>query len=144
LAWEVLRSGGGYFLPMYETVRTSARRSWKAMLLLFPGYVFLCGDAGQRQRALESNRVANALPVADQAKLVAELSAIRRVLVSKKGFDPYSSLAQGKTCRIRSGPLAGLLGRVVRRKGRTRFVLNVTMLGQGVAVEIDAEMLDPC
>ena len=114
------------------------------MLLLFPGYVFLCGDAGQRQRALESNRVANALPVADQAKLVAELSAIRRVLVSKKGFDPYSSLAQGKTCRIRSGPLAGLLGRVVRRKGRTRFVLNVTMLGQGVAVEIDAEMLDPC
>jgi len=144
LAWDVLNSGGGYYLPMYEAVRRSARRSWKTMLLLFPGYVFLCGDADHRQRALESDRIAHAIPVPDQTELVAELSAIRRVLVSKRGFDPYDSLAKSTACRVRRGPLAGLNGRVVRRKNRTRFVLTVTILGQGVAVEIDADMLEPC
>jgi transcription antitermination factor NusG len=44
---------------------------------------------------------------------------------------------------VRSGPLAGLEGRVDRRKNPTRFVIQVSILGQGAAVEIDAELLEP-
>lgn len=143
LAWDVLRSGGGYFLPMYEAVRRSRGRSWKTMLPLFPGYVFLCGDDTDRMWALETHRVVNAIPVPDQPALATELRAIERLLASKSGIDAYPGLARGAACRIRSGPLMGLEGHVARRKGRTRFIVNVAILGQGAAVEIDADLLDP-
>lgn len=143
LAWDVLRSGGGYFLPMYEAVRRSRGRSWRTMLPLFPGYVFLACADEQRSKALETNRIANLIPVPDQPRLAAELHVIQRLLSSKSGIDPYPALAKGARCRIRNGPLMGLAGRVARRKGRARFIVNVTILGQGASVEIDADLLEP-
>lgn len=143
LAWDVLGSDGRYFLPMYEVTRRSRGRSWTSVLSLFPGYVFLCGGDEERLRAQKTNRIANLLEVRDQSRLVAELSAIQRLIASGLAIDPYPSLKAGTVCRICGGPLAGLEGRVERRKGRTRLVLGVTVLGQGAMVEIDASLLEP-
>jgi len=143
LAWDILRSGGRYFLPMYEVTRKSRGRSWKSLLPLFSGYVFLCGSADDRVQALTTNRIAKLIEVADQARLLGELSAIQRILESGVAVDPYPALKKGALCRIRSGPLAGLDGRVERRRDSTRFIVNVTMLGQGAMVEIDASFLEP-
>jgi len=144
LAWDILRlAGGGYFLPMYEARRKSRGRTWKTILPLFPGYVFLCCDDDQRGAALKTNRIANLIPVPDQAQLVRELDAVKRLLESKAGIDPYPQLKRGKTCRIRSGPLAGLEGQIERRKGHLRFIVSVSILGQGAMVEIDADVLEP-
>ena len=142
LAWDVLGSGGRYFLPMYEVTRRSRGRSWKSLLPLFPGYVFLCGNDEDRTRALKTNRIANIIQVVDQARLVTELSAIHRLVASKLAIDPYPRLHKGAGCRIRRGPLAGLEGHVERRRGRTRFVVNVTILGQGAMVEIDGDLIE--
>ena len=143
LAWDVLRLGGSYFLPMYEVTRRSRGRQWRTILCLFPGYVFLCGNDDDRSQALATDRIANVIPVPDQARLVEELQSLQRLLASKAGIDPYPQLAKGSPCRIRSGPLAGLEGLVERRKGQTRFVVNVTILGQGASVEVDADSIDP-
>ncbi len=69
--------------------------------------------------------------------------AIQRLLASEAGISSYPQLGKGTTCRVRSGPLAGLEGRVERRKGKTRFVVNVTILGQGAMIEMDADSIDP-
>ena len=143
LAWDILRSGGRYFLPMYEVTRKSRGRSWKSLLPLFSGYVFLCGSGDDRVQALTTNRVAKLIEVADQARLLGELSAIQRILESGMAVDPYRALKKGALCRVRTGPLAGLEGRVERRGRSTRFIVNVTMLGQGAMVEIDATFLEP-
>ncbi|GAG01597.1 unnamed protein product, partial [marine sediment metagenome] len=81
--------------------------------------------------------------VPDQARLVDELLSIQRLLASKAGIDAYPHLGRGTACRIRTGPLAGLEGRVERRKGQVRFVVDVTILGQGASVEIDADAIEP-
>ena len=143
LARDLLRSHGRYFLPMYEAMRRSRRRRWKAQLPLFAGYVFLCGSEEDRLGALKTNRIARVIEVEDQASLVEELSAIERLLLAGQSVDPCPSLAEGRSCRIRTGPLAGLEGRIERRKDRTRFVVNVTILGQGATVEIDADSVEP-
>ncbi len=143
LAWDILRSEGSYFLPMYEVTRRSRGRQWRTILCLFPGYVFLCGNDDDRARALATNRIANVIPVPDQARLIEELQSIQRLLASKAGIDPYPQLGKGTPCRIRSGPLAGLEGRVERRGSRARFVVSVTILGQGAMIEIDADSIDP-
>lgn len=128
---------------MYEVTKRSGPRQWRSLLPLFPGYVFLCGREEDRLAALKTNRIVKVIDVADQARLVAELTAIQRLVRSRTAMDPYRAMAKGRTCRVRRGPLSGLEGHVVRRKGRLRFVVNVTILGQGAMLEIDAEMLEP-
>lgn len=143
LAWDVLGSDGRYFLPMYEITRRSRGRRWPSVLPLFPGYVFLCGDGAGRLQAQKTNRIANLLEAPDQLRLVAELVAIQRLATSGLAMDPCRALRRGDVCRICSGPLAGLEGYVERRRGRTRFIVAVSILGQGAVVEIDAELLEP-
>lgn len=143
LAWDYLRSGGSYFLPMYEVIKRSRKRRWTSVLPLFTGYLFLCCREQRRLRALETNRIANLIPVSDQAGLVAELVRIEQLLAGGMSVSPYRGFTKGAACRIRTGPLAGLEGCVERRKGQARFIVNVTILGQGAAVEIDADWLEP-
>ena len=143
LARDLLRSSIPYYLPMYEARRRSRKRSWKVVLPLFPGYVFFCGDEDDRLKALGTGRVARLIPVEDQAGLVTELSDLARVMESGLGVDPYPALKTKSHCRVRSGPLQGLEGRVVRRKGKTRFIVMISILGQGASVEIDGDELEP-
>ncbi len=143
LARDLLRSSMAYFLPMYEVRRKSRGRSWLATLPLFSGYMFLCGDEAHRLAAVKTGRIVRTIHVPDQEKLAAELSAIHRLVVSGMAVDPYPSLTTGKQCRVRSGPLKGVEGAVARRKGKSRFVVEVSILGQGAAVEIDGDLLEP-
>lgn len=143
LAWDIFRTGGCYFLPMYEKVKRSRGRRWTSVLPLFTGYLFLCGDEKARLRALETNRIAQLIVVPDQAGLVTELIGIQRLLAGGLAVDPFRRLTCGAPCRIRTGPLAGLEGRIERRKDRLRFIVSVTILGQGASVEIDADWIEP-
>jgi transcription antitermination factor NusG len=143
LAWDIFRSGGNYFLPMYEVIKRSRTRRWTSVLPLFTGYVFLCCNERTRLRALETHRIAKLISVPDQAGLVVELTRIGQLLAGGMSINPYPGLTRGAACRIRTGPMVGLEGRVERRKGQARFIVNVTILGQGAAVEIDADWLEP-
>lgn len=142
LARELASADVAYFLPLYEVRRTSRGRSWTARLPLFPGYLFFCGGETARLSALRTNRVVRLIPVPDQARLVSELSGIHRLIASGLGVDPYPGLSAGARCRVRSGPLQGAEGTVVRRRDKVRFVVHVTILGQGAAVEIDGGKLE--
>ena len=143
LARYLLRSSTPYFLPMYEAKRRSRGRSWKTSLLLFPGYVFFCSDEPGRITALESGRIANMIPAQDQAALVDELSSLQRVMEAGLGIDPYPALKTESRCRVRSGPLQGMEGQVLRRQGKAKFIVTITILGQGASVEIDGNELEP-
>ena len=143
MAWDLTRSSVTYFLPMYEVVRKSRGRTWKAILPLFPGYLFFCGDENDRLKALKTSRVAKVIEVPDQDKLIDELSRIYRLIESGMSIDPYPALKNGTRCRVRSGPLRGVAGAVTQRKGKSRFVVEVSILGQGAAVEIDGSLLEP-
>jgi len=128
---------------MYEAMRRSRGRKWKSTLPLFPGYVFLCCHEENRLAALKTNRIVKMIPVPDQEQLVGELSSIKRLLDMGVAIDPHAELKKGVRCKIHSGPMQGLQGQVKRRKGRARFVVQVSILGQGASMEIDADLLEP-
>jgi transcriptional antiterminator RfaH len=50
---------------------------------------------------------------------------------------PESHLEAGVHVRVRSGPLAGHEGTVLRRRGDTRLLVAVRFLQQGASVQID-------
>jgi transcriptional antiterminator RfaH len=143
-AWDMLSHGIGYFLPMREKIIFSGGRKRHVMMPLFASYVFFCGTEQDRYTALTTNRVCRTIEVADQDGLIAELAGIERALMSKAVIDNYPRLAVGSRCRIISGPMVGIEGTVIKRKDpKARMVLEITILGQGAVVEIDADFLEP-
>ena len=142
-AWDMVAAGIGYFLPMIRRVTFSGGRKRHGMQPLFPGYVFLNGDDGVRYRALTTNRLCQVIPVRDRQKMVDELVSIEQALDSGLTIELYPFAAIGKRCRVAKGPLMGVIGTVVRRDNATRFVLQVSVLGNGASLEIDADLLEP-
>ena len=142
LAWSLLTQGVPYFLPMVERLTSTRGRRFRSWLPLFSSYVFFAGDRRARQQALATHHVAGVLDVVDRDRLLAELSQIEQALDGGAKLDPYPSMRNGTLCRVRCGPFAGLEGVVVRRNV-TRLLLQVEMLGQAAALEIDGSLLEP-
>ncbi|MCX5685205.1 MAG: hypothetical protein NT049_16215, partial [Planctomycetota bacterium] len=134
--------GIGYFLPLVERSTVSGGRKRQVMMPLFPSYVFFCGSEEDRYRALTTNRLCQTLEVCDQEGLVGDLASIHKALQSKAELDFYPFAAEGRRCRVRSGPFQGIEGQVVYRKTIARLVLEVAILGQGASLEIDADLLE--
>ena len=143
LAVDLQSMGVQYFLPMVQRTQIISGRRFRCLHPLFPGYVFFVGDSEDRYRALTTSHIANVINVVDQAQLVHELSQIELALTNPAGLDPFPFLQEGKRCRIARGALAGIQGVVVHRSGTTRLVLQIEMLGQAVATEIDPSLLEP-
>ena len=143
-ACDLAARGIAYFLPMIERLTFSGGRKRRGMMPLFANYVFFCAaDEGGRHAALLTDRLCRVIEVRDQDRLVRELSATHRVLRNKIALDPYPFAVVGRRVRVALGPLEGTEGVVVRRDGRERLVLEVGILGQGSAMEIAPELLEP-
>ena len=142
LAWDLLKRDISYFLPMVQKVRASRGRTIQTVMVLFPGYVFLCGCREDRYTAMTTNRVASTIDVIDQDRIIKELAGIQKALSTPKQLDPFPYLQTGRKCVVTSGPLKGVEGCLVRRKNIDRLVLQVHVLGQAVSTEIDAALLE--
>ena len=110
------------------------RSSW---VPLFPGYVFAPVDDEQRRTALATNVVSRWLSIPDERMLVDDLRAIRRLVETDRPLTPESRLEAGHAVRVRSGPLRGLEGTVVARRGEERLLVAVRFLNQGVSIELE-------
>jgi transcription termination/antitermination protein NusG len=143
LAGELAALGVGHFLPLVKRDRRYGDRKAVVEEPLFPGYVFLCGTAGQAYQADRTRRVANIIRVPDQKRLEWELNNIRLALAHEAPLDPYPHLVRGVRVEVRSGPFQGLQG-VIEEKGiGARLVLQVNALGRAVSLEIEGALLEP-
>jgi len=142
-AWDLTKAGVDYFLPLIERTTISGGRKRRVLKPLFGSYVFFAGDHEARYQALATNRLCTVLPVPEPQTLRSELEQIHRALAGEAELDPCPGLGVGSWARVRVGAMAGTEGRVIEWKGGTRLVLQVSMLGQGAAVEIDPDLLEP-
>jgi transcription antitermination factor NusG len=117
--------------------KTPGGRVITSHVLLFPGYVFLCGDEVDRHRAVATNCVSRCLPVGDPGQLVFDLRQIRRLVQSGVPLTPEAKLQPGARVRIRGGLLAGMEGTVIKRRGGDRLLVAVHFLQQGASVLLE-------
>ena len=142
LAHYLQSIGIHYFLPLFQKVQASRRRQRFSLIPLFSGYVFFCGDLKARYQAFKSNHIARVIDVNDQKKLISELQQIERAMNGPIPFYPFKILKKGQRVRVKSGPLEGLEGKVSRKSGKHRLVLEVTMISQAVAIDIESEFVE--
>jgi len=127
-----------YYLPQVVKVdRTPQGRKTRAIIPLFTGYLFLLGDEYARIEALRTDRLANVLEIVDQEKLIHDLHQIHQMLSSGLTVIPEPVIPVGARVRIKSGPLMGIEGTVIRRGKRDQFVAVVQFLGRGATVDLE-------
>jgi len=139
VAGRLLREEIETYLPLYWAVHRWNLRTVKVELPLFPGYVFVRMLITDRARVLAqpgvirlvgSNGKAAALPDSEIETLRSTLAVYRA--------EPFPFLTAGKKIRVRSGPFAGLEGRIIRRKGKIRLVASIDLIQRSILLELDA------
>jgi transcription antitermination factor NusG len=135
------------FLPLYAT-----RHRWRnrcemlVELPLFRNYVFVRIDPRERVRVRVLEVPGVLSPVGFGRTLAPlpdfEIEALRSGLGQRK-IEPHPYLVIGERVRIRAGPMVGMEGVLVRKKNNFRVVLALDVIMQSVAVEVDADDLEP-
>ncbi len=143
VARKVLSRQVPFFLPLYEKKWRSRGRLLTAHLPLFTGYLFLHGTEDQRRIALETNQVAQCLPVPDQRQLKADLVRVYQIMLSGAPLSPEGRLEPGTRVAIVRGPLAGLEGTLRRRGKHLKIYVEVQFLHQGATAEVEEWMIEP-
>jgi transcriptional antiterminator RfaH len=143
LARHLLARNLSFFLPLYLRQWRSRGRSFRSYMPLFPGYLFIRGDAQTRLHALGTNQVVQTLAVADPDQLRADLVRVHRMMQAGMLLAPEEQLQPGAAVEIIAGPLAGLEGKFLRRGKELRFFVEVRLLQCGVSVEIEGWMIRP-
>jgi transcriptional antiterminator RfaH len=126
-----------FYGPLIKrTTRSPSRRVGTAFVPLFPGYVFLCGSDDQRLEAFKTKCAVRIIEAPDRAELIFDLRQIQQLIASGASLSPEARLVRGMKVRIRSGPLAGIQGSVIKRRGKDTLLVAVNFLQQGASVVV--------
>ena len=135
------------FLPMREVLSRWKDRKKRIWLPLFPGYIFIhqVDTPENRYRVLNLPGAVRFVGHEGHAERIPEeqIEAVRRFLEAEIAIDPYPYIRVGQQVEIVAGPLRGIQGILVRKRGRFRFVLRVDLIRQAVSIEIDASDVRP-
>jgi len=129
-------------LPLYKSVRKYRGKKVIFEKPLFPSYVFLQAVPEQRGKIYQSKYVANLLAVHDQQLFIRQLGDILRALDTGLEIQLAPEIGEGARVKIKSGPLAGMEGRVEGRYGMDVVLLRLDFIGQAAAVKLNAEDLE--
>lgn len=143
IATQMERRGIEHFLPTYESVRRWKDRRVRLAMPLFPGYVFVFLALRDRLPVLQIPGVVHLVSFnGHPAPLDAQQIERLRMALSQLRAEPHPFLTVGRNVRVRSGPLAGVDGILLRHKNNCRVVLSLELIQRSVAVEVDITDLE--
>jgi transcription termination/antitermination protein NusG len=135
------------FLPMREVLSRWKDRKKRIWMPLFPGYIFLnhIDTPENRFRILNMPGAVRFVGFEGHANAIPEeqILSVRKFLETNIAVDPYPYVQVGSRVEVIAGPLKGIRGLLVEKRGRFRFVIQVDLIRQAVSVEIDASDVRP-
>jgi transcription antitermination factor NusG len=132
-------------LPLFTEVHRWKDRNKKVDAPLFPGYVFVKLALANRMRAIT---VGGVVRIVSFGQVPAPMSAgdieiINSCVQNSSLLRPHAFLTDGTKVRVFCGPLAGLTGILLRKKGSSRLVLSVGLIQSSVVVEVSDDDVAP-
>lgn len=136
-------------IPFYSPLipkryRSPNGRVRESFIPLFSNYVFLFGNAGERYKAVATGTVSRTLEVPAGNDFAAQMRQIKQLIDRRHPLTPESQLVEGDLVRVKSGSLQGFEGYVIRRQRKTRLLVWIHLLNQGVSAELDEAVLESC
>jgi transcriptional antiterminator RfaH len=129
------------YLPLLRETRQWTDRKKTIETPAFGGYLFLRHDSSLQSRSLVLNTsgVFRMLPDNHKPSAIAdiEIESLRRALDSNMPCIRCELPPVGSRVRVKSGVLAGVEGQIVRIQNKSRLVILVSSIAQGISVEVD-------
>jgi transcription antitermination factor NusG len=134
-----------HVLPLYSSMRRWKDRQVQLEVPLFPGYVFVRHALCDRLRVLQIPSVVRLVGFGGWPTAIpdGQVEILRSGLTERLRAKPHPFLAVGRKVRIVRGPLVGLEGILLRRKGRYRFVLSLEIIQRSIVVDVDGTDVVP-
>lgn len=145
---ELMRALSSLDIPFYCPLiphrhRSPAGRMRISFIPLFSNYLFLYSDGFGRYRALQTNLISKTIAVADGLQLTHDLRQIRQLIEAGAPLNVEARLQAGMRVRIKTGPLAGLAGVILKRDGGSHLQVAVNFLQQGASVKLEDCEVEP-
>ena len=142
----LIEKGIESFLPLINMLSRRKDRKKYVDLPLFPGYLFAHVNQEQLSNVKYTRGVTKILgsdidkptPVPDK-----QVMDIKVLLESKVKLDPYPYLQKGTRVRVKAGPLKGVEGILVEKKGNYKIVISIDLMQKGTAAEILISDVEP-
>lgn len=129
------------YLPLRLRAKRYQRRTVKTYIPMFAGYVFVQIDYTEKQLLSKFGKIAHILPIDEpgEVRLIRELQNIQKIekAAEEEELIVKPEIVPGRPVRVIGGALQGSMGIVERRGSKMRVTVNVDLLGQSVAVELD-------
>jgi transcription antitermination factor NusG len=112
---------------------------------MFPGYCFVRISPADSRDVRTCSGVVSIVSVEGRPAPIPdrEIESVRTLIDSDLRSDPCPLIHEGALVEVASGPLRGVVGRLVRKGAHARLVLTVDLIGRGVSVEVDAADVRP-
>jgi transcription antitermination factor NusG len=139
-AAEISRRGVESFLPFYHTARRWSDRRVELDMPLFPGYIFVYLALADRLNVLQVPGVVRLVGFGGSPAALPDeqINALRAGLNGQLRAEPHPYLMIGRRVRLKSGPLAGMQGILLRRKAKFRVVISIELIQRALVVDADA------
>jgi transcription antitermination factor NusG len=144
IAYILSNKGFEVFLPLYSATHRWKDRNKQLSLPLFPCYVFVRCGLERQLDIVTTPGVHMLVTSAGHAAGVTqeEICAVRQLVEKCQRIEPHPFLSSGDRVRVKSGPLMGVEGILVRKKNLFRLVVSVEILGKSAAAEVDASTVE--
>ncbi len=134
------------FLPLVHTLSRRRDRKKYVDIPLFPGYLFVCAEKERLYDVKYTRGVTRIIgtdlgvptPIPDK-----QILDIKSVMETEVQLDPFPYLKKGRMVRVKSGPLKGMEGILVERKGHYKLVIRIDLLQKGAAAEVYISDIEP-
>jgi len=134
------------FLPLVHTLSRRRDRKNYVDIPLFPGYLFVFAEKESLYDVKYTRGVTRIIgtdlgvptPIPDR-----QIQDIKSVMETEVQLDPFPYLKKGRMVRVKSGPLKGLEGILVERKGHYKLVIRIDLLQKGAAAEVCISDIEP-
>ena len=128
------------FTPLQASTRRRRDQSADLQVPAFPGYVFARMDVRFRLPVLVTPGVRGIVGYGRQPAPVddGEIFGLRRVMQSQLPAKSAPYLRSGDRVQLVEGPLSGLTGLLIKQKGANRVLVQVTLINQALAVDVES------
>jgi len=133
------------YLPIQETVRQWHDRKKKVELPVFSSYVFVRMALKERIPVLQTNGVLKLVSFTGKPSPIPdyEIAAVKRIFDGDHPYVVTNYLSIGREVEVTYGPLAGIRGRLIERRGQNRLLIGIQQIGQALSVEVSQSEVVP-
>jgi transcription antitermination factor NusG len=141
----LISHGYEVYLPLKQEIHYWKNRQKKLISTpLFPNYIFVRASRSQIYRVLKLPKIVryisyNSLPSTISSE---EIALIKNTLVSGTDISLESNILSGKKARIITGPFSGMEGILFERKGRNRFLIQISKIPSNLSIEADIDNVE--